>query len=131
MAQLRGVEMAHQPDVWTGEVRRVLYTRLVQLFGPYEKWTKSSSPGRNLDTSFEQFCDAFARAIGAKSGKAVQHQIRFAMPETPKGSTWERHAQTAILNKAAALEAGFIEDKHLPNIHAVGRGPSDEDLLIT
>jgi len=31
----------------------------------------------------------------------IQRQIRFAMPETPKGSTWERHAQ-AILNKAAA-----------------------------
>jgi hypothetical protein len=51
----------------------------------------------------------------------VQHQIRFAMPETTKGSAWGRHAQTAILNKAAALESGFIEDKHLPNLQAVGR----------
>ena len=43
------------------------------------------------------------------------------MPETERGSTWERHAQTAILNKAAALEAGFIKDKHLPDLLAVGR----------
>ena len=120
--------MAWEPTIWTGDVRRVLYRRLVENFGPLDSWEKTSSPGRNLDEAFDEFCKAFARVVGAKSAKAVQHQIRFAMPETPRGSTWERHAQTAILNKAAALEAGFIEDKHLPNIVAVGRGTPIEDL---
>src|SRR5947209_4004395 len=113
--------MAWEPEIWGGEIRRVLYRRLVAQFGPYATWTKSSSPGREHDASFEEFCETFARAVGAKSGKAVQHQIRFAMPETSKGSTWGRQTQTAILNKAAALEAGFIEDKHLPDVIAVGR----------
>src|SRR5689334_14199944 len=113
--------MAWTPDVWTGEARRLLYKRLVEEFGRYGEWEKSSSPGNGRDAAFEKFCDSFAKALGAKSGQAVQHQIRFAMPESAKGSTWGRQAQTAILNKAAALEAGFIEDKHLPNLHAVGR----------
>ncbi len=47
------------------------------------------------------------------------------MPESENGSTWDRQAQTAILNKAAALEAGFIEDSHLPDLLAVGRAAKD------
>jgi hypothetical protein len=118
----------HEPDIWTGDVRRTLYKQLVKRFGPYSTREKTSSPGRNLDTEYEEFCENFARTVGAKSGNAVAHQVRFAMPETTRGSTWERQAQTAILNKAAALEAGFIEDKHLPDIHAVGRGTPVEEL---
>jgi len=43
------------------------------------------------------------------------------MPESERGSSWGRQAQTAILNKAAALEGGFIRDSQLPNLTAVGR----------
>jgi hypothetical protein len=115
--------MAHQPKIWTGNIRRVLYMRLVRRFGPSGKWKKTFSPGRGLDEEFDEFCKAFANAVGAKSGEAVKHQIRFAMPETEHGSTWGRHAQTAILNKTAALETGFITDSQLPNLTAVGRTP--------
>jgi hypothetical protein len=113
--------MAHQPKIWTGEIRRVLYHRLVKQFGPLAGWKKSGSPGGKLDDKFDEFCEAFAKAVDAESANAVKHQIRFAMPESASGSSWGRHAQTAILNKAAALEAGFIEDKHLPNLTAIGR----------
>jgi hypothetical protein len=113
--------MAHQPDIWTGDVRRVLYKRLVQLFGPSEGWKKNSSPGGKLDEEFDRFCEVFAQAVGAKSATAVKHQIRFALPEKGDGSTWGRQAQTAILNKAAALEMGFIRDGQLPDLLAVGR----------
>src|SRR5271170_382211 len=98
--------MAWQPEIWTGDVRRVLYKRLVKEFGPLDKWGNPNSPGRGLDQQFHEFCDAFAKAVGAKSGEAVQHQIRFAMPESTEGSSWaDGHVQTAIMNKAAALEA--------------------------
>lgn len=113
--------MAHQPEIWSGDVRRVLYKRLVKVFGVSEEWEFSGSPGRGRDEEFDEFCDAFARVFGAKSGDAVKHQIRFAMPESEEGSKWDRHAQTAIGNKAAALEAGFIRDSQLPNLVAVGR----------
>lgn len=112
-------------EIWTGDARRLLYGRLVAQFGALDTWTGSSSPGRGLDQKFDQFCEDFARAVGANSGDAVKIQIRFAMPESAHGSDWDQgHARTAILNKAAALEAGFIENKHLPSIlHARG-GPA-------
>ena len=118
--------MAWTPDVWTGDARRALYEQLVRKFRPYSEWENPNSPGRGRDAEFEKFCDAFAATFGAKSAEAVKHQIRFAMPETSKGATWEKgHVQAAILNKAAALEAGFIEDKHLPStLHSVGKEPS-------
>jgi hypothetical protein len=119
--------MAHQPEIWTGDLRRVLYKRLVQQFDASDTWEKTSSPGRGRDNDFNQFCEVFAKAIGAKSGNAVKHQIRFAMPETEHGSNWGRHAQTAILNKAAALEMGFINDGQLPNLVAVGKGKRERE----
>ena len=64
-------QIAWEPDIWTMDVRRVVYKRLVQKFGPYDVWEKTSSPGRNLDAEFEKFCEEFARVVGAKSGKAV------------------------------------------------------------
>jgi hypothetical protein len=36
--------MAHQPAIWTGGARRLLYRRLVKLFGPYDQWKKTASP---------------------------------------------------------------------------------------
>ncbi len=106
-------------EIWTGDVRRVLYRRLVERFGAFDNWVGTSSPGPGHDENFNQFCDDFARVVGAKSGDAVKHQIRFAMPESAGGSVWqEGHARTAILNKAAALESGFIENRHLPNLRA-------------
>jgi hypothetical protein len=111
-------------EIWAGDVRRVLYRRLVELFGPYEEWEKAASPGKGRDEEFDEFCNIFAQTVGAKSGRAVEHQIRFALPETESGSVWHTQAQAAILNKAAALEAGFIKDKHLPNL-AVGRRVTD------
>jgi hypothetical protein len=119
------VEAMARREIWTGDARRVLYRRLVELFGPYEEWEKAASPGRGREEEFDEFCNVFAQTVGAKSGRAVQHQIMFALPETESGSVWHTQAQAAILNKAAALEAGFIRDKHLPNLLAVGRIVTD------
>jgi hypothetical protein len=116
-------------EIWTGDARRLLYRRLVEKFGSLDNWEGTSSPGGGHDAKFDEFCEDFARVVGAKSGEAVKHQIRFAMPETRRGSTWEEgQARTAIMNKAAALEAGFIQNKHLPDLHAVGRNPTLADL---
>lgn len=60
--------MAHQPEIWTGDVRRVLYRRLASLFGPLSEWKKANSPGNGRDPEFDEFCTAFAKAVGAKSG---------------------------------------------------------------
>jgi hypothetical protein len=112
--------MAWDADIWTGDIRRLLYKRLVAEFGPYNTWTKTTSPGGERDAAFDEFCTAFAVAVGAKSGDAVKQQIDFALPQTEHSNTWNRQTQTAVLNKAAALEAGFIEEKHLPLGVALG-----------
>src|SRR5262245_31643659 len=116
------------PPIWTGEARRLLYQQLTRQFGPYSTWAKVCSPGNGNDQAFGEFIEAFAKLIGAQSGRAVNHQIRFALPHNGQ-STWINggQVQTAILNKAAALEAGFIENKHLPTLVARGaRGHRDE-----
>jgi len=114
--------------IWSGEARRLLYRRLIEQFGPFDEWNNSNSPGRGLDASFDEFCKAFATVVGASSAEAVKHQIRFAMPETEHGSLWEQQTQTAIGNKAAALEEGFIGDKHLPHVYAVGKGKTVREI---
>jgi hypothetical protein len=108
------------PEIWTGEVRRLLFGLIVKKFGSYSEWEKTALPGRGLDDEFKEFCETFARTVGAKSGSAVQHQICFALPEPEngKGSRWREHAQVAIMCKAAALEMGFISSKHLPELRA-------------
>jgi hypothetical protein len=116
-----------QTVIWTDTARTLLYQRLLQRFGSYATWKNVSSPGAEFDDAFDEFCENFARVIGAKSGGAVKHQIRFALPETERGSTFGRHAQNAILNKAAALRAGFVEDKHLPDLLAVKRSPKSSN----
>ncbi|MEO1475730.1 MAG: hypothetical protein AAFS13_05055 [Pseudomonadota bacterium] len=113
--------MAFKPTIWTSEARKLLYQRLVARFGPSSSWETTGSPGNGLDDAFEEFCIAFAAVVGAKSGDAVKHQIIFAMPELGEGSEWTRHAQTAILNKAYAMEEGFIEDRDLPVLSATSR----------
>lgn len=116
-------------EIWTSDVRRVLYARLKALFGPLDAWDGSNSPGRNLDKKFQSFCEAFAHVVGADTAKAVQMQVRFSMPETAAGSNWEKgHVRTAILNKAAALEVGFITNKHLPKRLQAKGGYDLEDL---
>lgn len=110
--------MAFQPYIWSSNARQLLFSRLTKLFGAASEWEYTHAPGRGLDEQFEEFCEAFATVVGAKSADAVKMQIRFAMPEMGTGSERDRHAQTAILNKAYAMEAGFIEDRDLPRLKA-------------
>ena len=104
-------------EIWTNAKHDCLYERVVEQFGPYDEWTDTTLPGRGLNEAFRQFCADFARITGANSADAVHMQLRYAMPETAEGSTWDQaRARTAILNKAAALRAGFIRSAHLPTL---------------
>jgi hypothetical protein len=67
------------PEIWTATVRRALFELLKKKFGTYSEWEKVVTPGRNLDDQYHNFCEAFAKVVGAKSGGAVQQQIRFAI----------------------------------------------------
>jgi hypothetical protein len=108
----------HDPDIWTPVGRKHLYERLIVLFGAVTEWESPSAPapGRGINNSFDEFCESFARIVGAKSGDAVKVQIRFAIHVHTGGYWMNGQSQAAILNKAAALEAGFITSKHIAKL---------------
>ncbi len=106
--------------IWTPAARQFLFEQLTVQFGPLSKWEASNRPGRGKDQAYDKFCEHFAKVVGANSAEAVKLQVRFGMP-TIGESSWEEQAQTAILCLAASFEAGFIQDKDLPNLRAAGR----------
>jgi hypothetical protein len=110
--------------IWTRAARDLLFETVVAKFGPYSTWKKAGSPGGGQDSAFDDFCQTFASTIGANSADAVKHQIAWGTP-TPFGGvhdwTNQGHAAVAILNLAAALDAGFIRSKDLPKLLAEGR----------
>jgi hypothetical protein len=94
--------------IWTLLNLTFLYRRLVKKFGPHETWTTLRPKG------FAQFCDQFAEVVGAKSGEAVHEQIRWAMDRRDaKKSLYPGHWRTFVMNKAAALDAGFIKQSSI------------------
>jgi hypothetical protein len=57
--------MAWQPNIWTGDVRRVLYKRLLADSPRMITWTKTSSPGGERDASFDEYCKMFQSQYSA------------------------------------------------------------------
>jgi hypothetical protein len=92
--------------IWSTEARLLLYRLITERFGKFETWDGGMPSNQQ---AFRKFLETFAKTVGANSGDAVMQQVRFALPETQSGSTWDRpQAETAMRNKIAALDAGFI-----------------------
>ncbi|MGX9432398.1 hypothetical protein [Bradyrhizobium sp. LeoA1S1] len=97
---------------WTLARLTKLYKNLVQEFGPRAVWTHQTKPGRGLDAYYAEFCENFGAEIGA-SKDAVQLQISFT--ELFASRTWApRQTHYAVINLAAAWEAGFIKTTDFP-----------------
>jgi hypothetical protein len=79
--------------IWTVTWRDLLYGSLLQRFGPYHRNILSKK-------EFKDFRNDFARNVGAKSGKAVEHQVRFAVAGQGLWRT-EGMVANAVLNVAA------------------------------
>jgi hypothetical protein len=98
-------------QIWTLSILLFLYECLVSEFGPYETWEKTESPGRGLDERFKVTCKAFGELRNTTSA-AVKQQIAYA---TSKQVNYPKpQARLALLNKAAAYEAGFIRARDIP-----------------
>ena len=98
--------------IWTAVAHELLYQELVKQFGPARLWVTSARPGRNLDKKFVAFCESFAKLVGANSSRAVEQQIAYArMMSVSKNPDIMRQL---VLNKAAALHAGFIRQRDMP-----------------
>lgn len=102
--------------IWTAAARRLLYELLVDRFGPYENWERSNYPSSAERAAFTKFCDDFANVIRAHSGRAVLHQIQWSVGvQTDGDHHWPGgQSRNAVLNMAAAFEAGFIKHADFP-----------------
>ena len=109
--------------VWNFAERKKLYTELVENFGPYSLWGKTSYPeGEKSD--YEEFLQAFADWISERSGKtvspkAVAQQIAWATT-LQESLNKQGDVRSFIDNRCAALEAEFIATKNLPSTLLVG-----------
>jgi hypothetical protein len=123
-----------KPIIWSRAVRDLLFEELVERFGPYKDWEMQAAPSRRKRAEFDKFCASFADLVGAKSGEAVKHQIAWAIG-VPMNSEhhWDSsQARNAMLNMAAAFDAGFIRNRDFPELTA--RHPKSrytiDDLLF-
>jgi hypothetical protein len=54
----------------------------------------------------DEFCEAFAKVVGAKSGGAVKVQLRLMAGEL---TSMDPHCRMNVFRKAAAYRAGIVE----------------------
>jgi len=100
---------------WTQELRKVLYARLVMEFGSYDTWGNSRSPSdvTRYKKVTEELAEYFTNLTGDSfAATAVRQQVDWAC--TKQDGIKASHARTFILNKAAAVEMGFLKSSDLP-----------------
>ena len=98
--------------VWTQEMRRKMYSRIVAEIGRHQDWDEKIRPRKNRQ-SYEQLLRELAEEFSGEA-TALQQQINFATTTQAQLSN-QSHIRSYILNKAAALEAGFIVTNELSN----------------
>lgn len=116
-------------EKWTQDLRRIVYARIVMEFGPYDKWGKTDYPdGR--EQRYEDVLAEIAAFLSRLTGtefkpSAVRQQVNFG--RTRQQSVFDQsRARTLILNKAAALEMGFIHSRELPSLLTAVVGADEE-----
>jgi hypothetical protein len=110
--------------VWTYDMRTLLYACLRAEFGPHYMWKGSRYP-RDRRAEFNNLLDRLSLVFSTLTGReitkeAVEAQVDWAITvqRELKGAG---HVRNFILNKAAALDAGFITRADLPQTMSVNR----------
>lgn len=105
--------------VWTNELRTLVYRRLKQQFGPFRDWGKADYPDgkkAEYETALKDIAAFFSSLTGYSfKWAAVRQQVRWAIA-TQSGVGNQGNARSYIMNKAAALEVGFIKASDLPGM---------------
>ena len=102
---------------WTQKIRGELYSRLVKDFGPYSVWGAKIEPfGKKVQ--FYKVLAELATQFSEEAGhiipaSAVHAQIHWATT-SPREMNNQFRIRNFVLNKAAALDAGFISASGLP-----------------
>lgn len=101
---------------WTHELRLKLYTRLLNEFGPYSTWGKVAYPAnrkREFEEVLKKLAAEFSRITDDNfEWMALWQQMKWGT--TTQGMVKNPgFASVYILNKAAALQTGFLKTSDL------------------
>jgi hypothetical protein len=101
---------------WTQDLRKILYARLTMEFGSHDEWGKMSFPdGRKAryHEVLKELAEYFSRLTGDTfAWTAVQQQVDWG--RTRQEEIRDNYLRQYILNKAAAIEMGFLQPSSLP-----------------
>ena len=89
-----------------------MYSEIVKQIGAHRYWDEKIRPLKKRH-EYNQLLSTLAEEFSGEPS-ALQQQINFATT-TQWGLTNQSHIRSFILNKAAALETGFIETNELPS----------------
>jgi len=108
--------MTTRTTIWTLTTRLALFEQLVERFGPYATWEMAKCPSKKRRSEYQKFLATFASAVGAKSWKAVDHQISFVFPVRDGRTHYQPRtlARTTAFNLTAAYYSGFIAPDEFP-----------------
>ena len=99
-------------NTWSQEMRKKMYSRLVDEIAPHQNWDSKIRPIKKKQ-QYEQILAELAEEFSVNVN-AIQQQISFAT-STQRALKDRSHVRSFILNKAAAIEVGFIVTEELPN----------------
>jgi hypothetical protein len=105
---------------WSVQRRELLYKRVLNAFGPYSVWPpgpRGGDPHRPIgrEAEFEQLLRDLAVEFGgeAEQWEAVWQQFKWGV--TRQGPVVHPNMfRTMVLNKAAALQVGFLTGRDMP-----------------
>ncbi len=104
---------------WTQDLRTIMFARIVMEFGPYDQWGMTDYPqGKKAryEAVLQELADYFSLVTGRVfEATAVRQQINFGRTRQ-EGVFDQARARSFILNKAAALQTGFIHSRELPEL---------------
>lgn len=103
--------------VYTHESRVWIFSAVKVIFGEYEThWLNQSPVGMTLEiinNKFEDiynlYCARFPNLPKPNSPDAIEMQVKSAVYNQKKGYKTQNYLNNAVLNREAAVEAGFMK----------------------
>jgi len=109
---------------WNQDIRRIVYKRLLEEFGPCSEWKSKQNPTGDKKV-WKEFCSKVARGlteftgnnfIGKKwDGAAIEAQIAWGIQEKQSVIKNTGGMTNFIYNRSIALEVGLIKAADIPN----------------
>ena len=104
-------------EIWDQDGRRMIYNDLVLTFGPLKEWGNSRYP-QGQKQEFDALLLSLAKRLSRKYGKeissgAISQQIGWGVSRQRK-INHAGYFKSYILNRAAAVETGFLTTADLP-----------------